>query len=140
MPEGLAAASVETVLACHRYEPRDSLLVSGSKEEGFVKFTAARQLGIPRPQSGVFCDFPRAHMVKACDADATFPGNVIEGGADLLVGASESHTKVAPGALSARDLEVEITVRKKDPATAFRNEGMAVFKLSPQRLYFCPCT
>ncbi len=86
MPESFAGARVEATLLCRRNKTRDGSLVRGSKEEGFVKFTAARKLGISRLEPGIFRNFPRTHMVEACYANASLLGNVIQCGADFLIG------------------------------------------------------
>jgi hypothetical protein len=48
MPESLAGARVEATLLRRRNKTRDGALVRGSKEEGLVKSTPARKLGISR--------------------------------------------------------------------------------------------
>src|ERR1017187_6167477 len=76
-------------------------------------------------------------MMEAGDAYTSLLGNVIEGGGDFLIRASESHAQVASGTLGARDPEVKISVRKKYSTAAFGNEGMAMSKLAAQRLDLC---
>ena len=85
MPECLAGARVEATLLCRRNKTRDGSLVRGSEEEGLVKSTAARKLGISRLEPCVFRDLPCAHMVESCDANTNLFGNVIQCGADFLV-------------------------------------------------------
>jgi hypothetical protein len=127
MPESLTGAGVAAVLSDRCDKTRDALFVRGSKEEGLLKLTVTRELGLSWALACIFRDFPCAHVMKACDADATLLRNLIEHGADFLVRASQSHTKVASGTLGARDLEVKIAVGEKNSASALRNEGMAVF-------------
>jgi hypothetical protein len=76
-------------------------------------------------------------MMEAGDAYASLLGNVIEGGGDFLIRASESHTEVASGTLGTRDPEVKISIRIKYSTAAFGNEGMAMLKLAAQRLDLC---
>ncbi len=75
-------------------------------------------------------------MVEARHANTALPGNVVECGADFFVRASQGHAKITSRPPGAWDLEVEITIRKKYPAAAFRNEGVAVSQLAAERLYF----
>ena len=71
------------------------------------------------------------------DAYTSLLGNVIEGGGDFHIRASESHTEVASGTFGARDSEVKISVWKKYSTAAFGNEGMAMLKFAAQRLDLC---
>jgi len=139
MPEGLTGPCSESVLRCLGDKKRNASLVSGSKEEGLVKFTAARTLGISRPKPGVLRDLLGTHMVEPRDPNATLLGNLIQRGADLLVRTPQGHAEVAPGPLGVRDLDIEIAIRKKNPAAAFRNERVTMSQLSAERLYFIAC-
>jgi hypothetical protein len=139
MPESLTGPRIKSALRCLGDKARNASLVSGSKEEGLVKFTAARPLGTSRPKPGVFRDLFGTHMVEPCDPNATLPGNVIQRGANLLVRAPQSHAEVSPGSLGARDLDVEIAIRKKNSAAAFRNKRVTMSQLSAEWLYFIAC-
>ena len=139
MPEGFTGPGIKSALRGLADKTRNVALVSRGKKEGFVKFTAARKLGISRPKPGVFRDLLGAHMVEPRDRNATLLGNVIQRGADLIVRAPQGHAEVAPGPLSVRDLDVEIAIRKKNSAAAFRNERVTMPQLSAERLYFSAC-
>lgn len=136
MPEGLTGPRIKSALRCLRDKTRNTSLVSGSKEEGLVKFTAARALGISRPKPGVFRDLLDTHMVEPRDPNATLPGNVIQRGADFLVRAPQGHAEVAPGPLGVRDLDIEITIRKKNPTAALCDKRVTMSKLSAEVLDF----
>jgi len=139
MPEGLAGPRIKSTLRSLRDEMRNSSFVSGSKEEGLVKFTAARTLGISRPQPGVFRDLLGTHMVEPRDANATLLRDVIQRSTGLLVRTPQGHAEVAPGPLSVRDLDIEIAIRKKNPAAALGDKRVTMFKLSAEGLYFIAC-
>src|SRR5712672_1583342 len=136
MPESLAATRIEAAFLGRRNKPRDSFLVGGSKEKRFVKFTAAGKLRVSWFNADVFRDFARTHMVEAGDADTTFLGDFVKNLTDFLVRASKCQAKVASRPCDVRNLDIEISIRKIDGATAFRNAGMAVFQFAPQRLDF----
>jgi len=136
MPESLAGARVKATLLCRRDKTRDGLLVRGSKEERLVKLTATGKLGVSGPEPCVFRDLPCTHVMKTGNADASFLGNLVECCADFFVRPSKRHTKVASRPFGVWDLEVEIAIRKKDPAAAFCDEGVGVPHLPAQRLYF----
>src|SRR5258708_9462058 len=138
MPERLAATRIEAAFLGRRNKPRDSFLVGGSKEKGLVKFTAACKLRVSWFNAGVFRDLARTHMVEAGDADATFLGDFVKNLTDFRVRASKCHAKVASRPFHVRNLNIEISIRKIDGATAFRNEGMAMLEFAPQRLDFVP--
>src|ERR1700674_1131811 len=135
MPERLTGPRIKSVLRCLRHKTRNASLVSGSKEEGLVKFAAARTLGISRPKPGVFRDLLGTHMVEPRNTNATLLGNIIQRGADLLVRTPQGNAEVAPGPLSVRDLDIEIAIREKNPAAALRNKRVPMSKLSAERLY-----
>src|SRR5258706_2545107 len=139
MPECLAATRIEASFLGRRNKPRDSFLVGGSKEKRLVKFTAACKLRVSWFNPGVFRDLARTHMVEAGDADATFLGDFVQNLTDFLVRASKCQAKVASRPCDVRNLDIEISIRKIDSATAFRNEGMAVLELAAQRLDFVAC-
>ena len=139
MPESSTGSRNKSALRCLRYKTRDASLVSGSKEEGLVKFTAARTLGISRPKPGVFRDLLGTHMVETRDPNATLLGDVIQRGTDLLVRTPQGHAEVAPGPLSVWDLDIEIAVREKNPAPALCDKRVTMFKLSAEGLYFITC-
>src|SRR5229473_1907485 len=69
-------------------------------------------------------------MMEARHANTALPGNVVECGADFFVRASHGHAKITSRPLGAWDLEVEITIRKKYPATP------SLRKAAAERLYF----
>lgn len=136
MPESLTGPRIKSALRGLCHKTRNASLVSGSKEEGLVKFAAARTLGISRPQPGVFRDLLGTHMVEPRDPNATLLGDVIQRGADLLVRTPQGHAEVTPGPLSVWDLDVEIAIRKKNSAAALRNKRVPMPKLSAEGLYF----
>src|SRR5258706_1445904 len=136
MPESLAATRIEAAFLGRRNKPRDSFLVGGSKEKRFVKFTAAGKLRVSWFNADVFRDFARTHMVEAGDADTTFLGDFVKNLTDFLVRASKRQAKIASRPCDVRNLNIEISIRKIDSATAFRNEGMAMLQFAPQRLDF----
>src|SRR5258707_7800736 len=136
MPERLAATRIEAAFLGCRDKPRDSFLVGGSKEKRFVKFTAACKLGVSWFNAGVFRDLARTHMVEAGDADTSFLGDFVQNLTDFLIRASKRQAKIASRPCDVRNLDVEISIRKIDAATAFRNEGMAVLELAAQRFDF----
>jgi hypothetical protein len=139
MPEGLTGPRIKSALRCLRDKTRNTSLVSGSKEEGLVKFTAARTLGVSRPKPGIFRDLLDTHMVEPRDPNATLLGNVIQRGADLLIRAPQGHAEVTPGPLGVRDLDIEIAIREKNPAAALRDKRVPMSKLSAEGLYFIAC-
>jgi hypothetical protein len=139
MPESLTGPRIKSTLRCLRDKTRNASLVSGSKEEGLVKFTAARTLGISRPKPGVFRDLLGTHMVEPRYPNATLPGNVIQRCADLLVRTPQGHAEVASGPLGVRDLDVEITIRVKNPAAALCDKRVSMSQLSAEGLYFIAC-
>jgi len=136
MPEGLTGPRIKSSHRCLRDKTRNASFVSGSKEEGLVKFTAARTLGISRSKPGVFRDLLDTHMVEPRDPNATLLGNVVQRGADLLVRTPQGRAEVAPGPLSVRNLDIEIAIREKNPAAALRDKRVTMSKLSTEGLYF----
>jgi hypothetical protein len=136
MPEGLTGPRMKSALRGHRHETLNASFVSGSKKEELIKFTTARTLGISRPKPGVFRDLLGAHMVEPRDPNATLLGNVVQRGANLLVRSPQGHAEVAPGPLSVRDLDIEIAIREKNPAAAFRDKRVSMSKLPAEGFYF----
>src|SRR5258708_26702765 len=139
MPESLAATRIEAAFLGRRNKPRDSFLVGGSKEKRCVKFTAAGELRVSWFNADVFRDLARTHMVAAGDADASLLGDFVKNLTDFLVRASKRQAKIASRPCDVRNLNIEISIRKIDSATAFRTEGMAVLELAAQRLDFVAC-
>ena len=136
MPEGFPLASVETALLRRGYETRHATLIRGGEEERLVELAVGREQGIARAQSGIFRDLARTHLVKARHTHVAFLGNLIQCGRHLSIGPAQRHAEILPEAFALRDADVEISVRDEYSAAVFGNEGMPVFKLAAQRLYF----
>ncbi len=134
MPEHPVAARFETLLVCGLDKTCDCRFIGGSKKERFVKFPFACELGIADAHSGIVGDLSRAHMMEACDAYATFLGDLVEGSANLGVGLALRDTQVTAIAHRARDLHVEVAVRKEYPAATFGDERVIMPKVTTHRL------
>src|SRR5579863_3396222 len=138
MPKSGTAPRVETLRAGGFHEPGYALIARGSEIERFVEFAGARQLGTARAQAGILGNLTKAHVMESGDSHGAFLRDLVERLADLRIRPALSDAEIARRAHGAWNAQTKVAVRKVDPSAIFRNERVAVPKLSPDGFDFLP--
>src|SRR4029077_8841985 len=112
-PECASAACLEAALTGGRHKARNRSLVCGREEKGFVELAVAREFRFAGTQSCVLGDFARIHVMETRDANATFLGDLVQGGSHLPIRFPNRHAQITATALSPGNSQVEIPVWDK---------------------------
>lgn len=136
VPERRTAPGVETSLPRGLHESGYVFFVAGSEIERFVELARAGELGVSWFRAGIVGNLSQTHMVKPDDSHGTFLGDIVERLADLRIGAPLRDAEIARGAHDTGNLQTEVSVREEDAAAIFRNKGMVMSQLPPDRLNF----
>src|SRR5258708_34811935 len=139
MPASRPSPCVETSLMSCFNEPGYGPIIVGSEKKGFVKFAGARQFSAARAQACVFSNFAKVHMMEAGDPNSGFLRNFIECFADFCVGPSQGDAEIARRAHCVGNFQTEVSIREEDSPAIFRDEGVIVPQLSPDRFNLLPC-